>query len=101
MFIERKKQFFIEKRVSSTAKFNPGSGTFTVDIPFVPDYIKVKFLDPAGKRELDNITWDLNFTGIPSMPYQLIVNWEVLSAKPRRLRYIVAKLASFHNGVNK
>jgi len=93
------KTLFIEKRVSDTVKVLPGGGSLTVDIPFIPEYIKVKFLDQNHKGALDTITYDLIYTGNPIIPYQLTVDWT--SASTRRFRYTIAKLASFHNGVNK
>ena len=62
------KTLFIEKRVSDSLKVLPGSGSVTVDIPFVPEYIKVKYLDQHTKPALDTITYDLVFTGDP--PFQ-------------------------------
>jgi len=95
------KTLFIEKRVSESFKVLPGTGSVTVDIPFVPEYIKVKYLDQHSKPVLDTITYDLVFTGDPLVPYQFTMSWSITSGKSRRLRYTVAKLASFHNGVNK
>ena len=95
------KTLFIEKRVSDTVKVLPGSGSLTIDIPFIPEYIKVKFLDQNYKSPLDTITYDLIYTGNPIVPYQITVDWSVTSGRSRRFRYTVAKLASFHNGVNK
>lgn len=92
---------FIEKRISDAVKVMPGNGTIVVDIPFIPEYIKVKFLDADHTRTKDSISYDLAFTGNPLVPYQLTVNWVVASGRPRRLRYTAAKLSSFHNGVNK
>ena len=96
-----KKTHFIEKRVSSTLKVLPGNGAVVIDIPFVPEYIKVKFLDADHTRAQDSIRYDLLYTGNPNIPYQLTVSWVVANGRPRRIRYTAAKLASFHNGVNK
>jgi len=93
------KTHFIEKRVSSALKVLPGNGTVVVDIPFIPEYIKVKFIDADNTRAHDSIRYDLLYTGNPNMPYQLTVAWVVATGRPRRIRYTVAKLASFHNGV--
>ena len=95
------KQLFIEKRISDSLKILPGTGTITIDIPFIPEYIKVKFLDPDRKNVLDTLTYDLIYTGDPTIPYQITINWSVTSGRTRRFKYTVAKLASFHNGVNK
>jgi len=95
------KTLFIEKRVSASLKVMPGAGTVTVDIPFVPEYIKVKYLDTCTKPTPDTVSYELLFTGNPDSPYQFTIHWSVTSGKTRRLRYTVAKLASFHNGVNK
>jgi len=95
------KTLFIEKKVSDSVKVNPGNGTLTVDIPFIPDYIKLKYLDSCSKATLDTLTYDLLFTGVPESPYQIVITWSVTSGKSRRFKYTVAKLSSFHNGVNK
>ena len=95
------KTLFIEKKVSDSVKVNPGTGTLTVDIPFIPDYIKVKYLDSCSKATLDTLTYDLLYTGAPELPYQITLTWSVTSGKSRRFKYTVAKLSSFHNGVNK
>lgn len=93
------KTHFIEKRVSNALKILPGTGSIVVDIPFVPEYIKVKFLDADHTRLHDDLRYDIIYTGNPNMPYQLTVTWNIAPGKPRRIRYTVAKLASFHNGV--
>ena len=94
-------RLYMEKRVSEAHKVNPGQGSVVVDIPFVPDFIRVKFLDTCTKATPDTLSHDLIFTGNPQVPYQMTINWSVTSGKPRRFRYTAAKLASFHNGVNK
>jgi hypothetical protein len=93
------KTLFIEKRLSTTFKVLPGSGSVTIDVPFVPDYVRIKYMDVSHKAKLDTSSFDLVFTGNPLSPYLLIVYWSVTSGKARQLRYTVAKLASFHNGV--
>lgn len=95
------KKLFMEKKVSDSLKVKPGNGTLTVDIPFVPDYIKLKYLDSCSKATLDTLTYDIVFTGAPELPYQITITWAVTSGKSRRFKYTIAKLSSFHNGVNK
>ena len=95
------KTLFIEKRVSDSVKLKPGADTMTIDIPFTPEYIKVRFLDTCHKSIQDALTWDIAFTGDPELPYQLTISWTITSGRERRIKYTVAKLASFHNGVNK
>jgi hypothetical protein len=95
------KTLFIEKKVSDSVKVKPGDGTLTLDIPFVPEYIKVKFLDTCHKSIQDTLTWEIAFTGVPELPYQLTITWSITSGRERRFKYTVAKLSSFHNGVNK
>ena len=46
------KTLFIEKRVSESFKVLPGTGSVTVDIPFVPEYIKVKYLDQHSNHDI-------------------------------------------------
>jgi len=94
------KTLFIEKRISDAVSVIPGVGILTVDVPFVPDYIKVRYLDTCRKSTLDELTYDLLFTGDPSSPYQLVMSWSVASGRRRRFKYIVAKLSSFHNGAH-
>lgn len=89
---------FMEKRVSNSLKVLPGSGTETVNLPFIPEYIKVKFLDVNLNKSIDTLTYDLLFTGNPALPYQLVINWSVTGGKSRRFKYIAAKLSSFHGG---
>lgn len=95
------KTLFIEKRITDSVKVVPGAGTLTIDIPFVPEYIKVRYLDTCRKSVQDALTWDIAFTGDPELPYSLTITWSVTSGRERRFKYTVAKLASFHNGVNK
>lgn len=97
------KTHFIEQRVTSDLKILPGNGSVVVDVPFVPDYIKVKFLDTQLRQaQQDTVSYSLLFTGTATIPaYQLTVNWSVGNDQPRRIRYTAAKLSSFHNGVNK
>lgn len=95
------KRLYMEKKVSDTMRVSPGGGSLLIDVPFVPDYLKVKYLDTCTKEIPDELRYDLTFTGNPAVPYQLMVTWSVTSGRPRAFRYTVAKLASFHNGVNK
>ena len=100
MMIEPK-TLYIEKRVSESMTIAPGGGSLTIDVPFVPDYIKVRYLDTCRKNNLDTLSYDLVYTGDPVVPYQLTVTWVITSGRSRRFKYTVAKLSSFHNGVNK
>lgn len=91
----KSKKIYIEKRVSKAIKVKPSTDNLTVDVPFVPDYIKVKYLDTCTKPILDTIAYDLIYTGDSLVPYQLKVSWAITSGKSRRFRYTVAKLNSF------
>lgn len=93
-------RLYMEKRLSEAYKVNPGTDTVVVDIPFVPDFIRVKFLDTCTKAVQDTLSHDLTFTGDPQVPYQMTITWAVTSGKPRRFRYTVAKLATFPNGAD-
>lgn len=90
------KKLFIEKKVSKAVRVKPSTDSLTIDIPFIPDYIKVKYLDTCTKPVLDTISYDLTYTGDPVIPYTLTVSWSITSGKSRRFRYTVAKLSSFH-----
>jgi len=87
-------KLFIEKRLSDAVKVPPGVGSITVDIPFVPEYISLRFLDADHSEKLDTLTYDISYVGDPECLYQLDISWEV--SHTRRFRYTVAKLASFH-----
>lgn len=89
-------KLFIEKRVSDALKVPPGVGSVTVDIPFVPEFIRVKFLDADHTQAMDTLSYDIAYIGDPECVYQVTIAWEVTST--RRFRYTVAKLASFHPG---
>lgn len=95
------KKLFIEKRLSKSLTVLPGNDSLTIDIPFVPEYIKLTFLDTDNKSVLDTLSYSLTFTGDPITPYQITITWSVSGNRPRRFKYTVAKLASFHDGVNK
>lgn len=86
-------KLFIEKRVSDALKIPSGVGSITVDVPFVPEYIKVKFLDVGHTQIMDKLSYDIAYVGDIDCVYQLTISWEVASA--RRFKYTVAKLASF------
>jgi len=89
-------KLFIEKRVSDALKIPPGVGSVTVDIPFSPEFIRLKFLDADHTRALDILSYDIAYVGDPECVYQMTISWEVSST--RRFRYTVAKLSSFHAG---
>ena len=95
------RKVFLDKKVIGTQKVLVGEGTLTVDIPFIPNYIKLRYLDRDINPSIDTLTYDLIYTGNPLIPYQIIIKWSVTGGRPRRFKYTVAKLASFHNGVNK
>jgi len=91
-------KLFLEKRVSGALKVMPGTGTTVIDLPFVPEFIQVKFLDADHTRGVDSLDYDLVYIGDPLVKYQIAITWSVAGTKPRSFRYTVAKLASFRNG---
>ena len=91
-------KLFLQKRVSGALRVLPGSGTTVMDIPFIPEFIRVEFLDADHTRGVDSLDYDLVYIGDPTVKYQIEITWKVAGTKPRSFRYTVAKLASFRNG---
>lgn len=82
-------KYFNEKRISETVKVI-SVGAIKVDVPFTPNYIRVKFLDVEHQRETDTITWNLVY--VSPNQYQLTINYNT-HAQPRKLRFLIAKLS--------
>jgi len=85
--------YFGKQTLHDAFKVVPGLGFITVDIPFVPDYIKVDFHGPAlsPKEELmgdDRIFWDL--VTVSANSYQINIGWETYTT--RQVYYRIAKL---------
>ena len=86
--------YFGKHNIHDAFKAIPGIGTTTIDVPFVPDYIKVKFHGPElTKREddtvgEDQVYWDL--VKITPTHYQLNIGWSVYST--REIYYRISKL---------
>lgn len=79
---------FKHKRVSARVKVLPGTGTFTVDVPFVPDYIRVDYSDIQHHAGADTIEWNLGL--VTSGQYTLTVAYAC--GEERMIHYVVAKL---------
>jgi len=86
-------KYFIKPDVSGTIKAEPGVGFTTIDIPFVPEYIKAVFHGPAtpnGDDLLgeDKVYWDL--TKVSETGYELTIAWSVYDT--RKIYYRAAQL---------
>jgi len=89
-------KYFFEKRISEVAKVI-SIGNIVVDIPFVPNYIKAKFVDVESKKtranaipESDTITWNLIW--VAPNQYQLTIMYNTHNS-PRKLKFTIAKLS--------
>lgn len=80
--------YFKSKNISNSFHVLEGSGTLDVDVPFVPDYIEVKFSTPAHKDAPDEVYWDL--VSLTPTTYRLEIGYDVFSA--RDIYYRVSKL---------
>jgi hypothetical protein len=85
--------YFGSHNISNAVKVVPGIGTLTVDVPFVPDYIKVEFHGPAlsPKEPLpgtDDVYW--NLTTVTPTSYQLTIGWSVYNT--REIYYRISRL---------
>ena len=79
-------KYFGKQHLEGDIKAIPGIDMRTVDIPFVPDYIKVDF--HGSHTANDEIYW--NLTKVDETSYQLDIAWSVYDEK--HLYYRVAKL---------
>jgi len=86
--------YFGHHNIHDTIKAIPGIGSLSVDVPFIPDYIKVDFHGPElTQREdttvgEDRVYWDL-VTMSPTS-YQLNIGWSVYST--REIYYRISRL---------
>lgn len=79
-------KYFGKHHLEGDIKAIPGIDMVTVDIPFIPDYIKVDF--HGAHTDTDEIYWDL--TKVDATSYQLSIAWSIYDEK--HLYYRVAKL---------
>jgi hypothetical protein len=86
-------RMYIKERLSDSWQAVAGAGSFVVPVPFVPDYVKIEFLD-INHDTIDTTSYTLEYIGAPTETYRLTVNWNVVG-KPRVARYTVAKLSDF------
>lgn len=89
-------KYFGKNTLNSTFKVVAGIGTKTVDIPFVPDYVKVDFGNPVTsskpKESLqgnDEVYWSL--TAVTPTTYKLDIGWSTYT-ETRDVYYQVARL---------
>lgn len=85
--------YFGKHNLSHAFKAVPGMGTLAIDVPFVPDYIKVEFHGPAltPKEETmgdDEVYWDL--TKVTPTKYILTIGWSTYTT--REIYYRIARL---------
>jgi hypothetical protein len=81
------KQVFKSKRVAGITKVNTGTGSYTVAIPFTPNFIDISFYDQQHKHAADVATFDL---ATVAGGYTLTVHYTVHEA--REIRHVVAVL---------
>jgi hypothetical protein len=79
---------FTKKRVEKSLKVIPGFNVITVNLNFIPELIKVGFIDQKHHNPNilpDSLSWDLVITGSTS---QLVISYDVMET--RRLRYVAS-----------
>jgi hypothetical protein len=81
------KKYFTSKRVSGITKVNTGTNTYTVNIPFTPNFIEVTFVDQQHQPQTDTVTFAL---AVVPTGYQLTVTY--VCHEPREIRHVVAHL---------
>jgi len=87
--------YFGSQDIGETLKAVSGMGTVTIDVPFIPDYIKVDFhggiLSPKPDH-MDNVGEDNVYWNLLTVPngYQLVIGWSVYTE--RSIYYRVARL---------
>ena len=88
--------YFGTHDLHDTLKVTAGIGSITIDVPFIPDYIKVDFhggiLSPKPDHMEgigdDDVYWNL----VPATNgYQLSIGWSVYTEE-RKINYRVARL---------
>lgn len=72
-------KYFKSKNISRSFKVLEGSGTIDIDVPFVPDYIKVGFSTPGHKDAPDTVAWDL--VSVTPTSYRLEIGYDVFSER--------------------
>ena len=78
--------YFGSHDITNTFKVEPGQGSITVDVPFIPDYIRVRFhggiLSPKPDHPEtvgeDSVYWDL--ANVPG-GCQLSIGWSVYTER--------------------
>lgn len=88
--------YFGNHDITETIKVKPGMDSITIDVPFIPDYIKVDFhggilstkpdhMDNVGE---DSVYW--NLTAVTPNSYQLAIGWSVYTE--RHIFYRISRL---------
>ena len=88
--------YFGKHDITETVRIKPGMDSLTIDIPFVPDYIKVDFhggiLSPKPDHMAsvgeDSVYW--NLTTVTPTSYQLAIGWSVYTE--RDIFYRISRL---------
>lgn len=87
---------FGKHNLSDTIKAISGIGSTTIDVPFVPDYIKAEFQGPVlslrPEQDLlgdDEVYW--NLVAVTPTSYQLTIAWSIYS-ETREIYYRVSRL---------
>lgn len=88
--------YFGKHDLHDTLKVTSGIGSITIDVPFVPDYIKVDFhggmlsskADHMDRVGDDDVYWNLTPA---THGYQLSIGWSVFTEE-RKIFYRVARL---------
>lgn len=90
-------KFYGKQDITETFKATSGIGTLTVNVPFVPDYVKVDFhgafLSSKPKEALigdDEVYW--NLTAVTPTTYRLDIGWSIYS-ESRLIYYRASRLA--------
>jgi len=89
-------KYFGKQTISKAFKVVSGIGAISVDIPFIPDYIKVDFANPVTsskpKESLvgnDEVYWSL--TAVTPTTYKLDIGWSTYT-ETRDVYYQIARL---------
>jgi len=80
--------YFESQNISETLTPPAGIGVTVIDVPFVPDYIKVDFQgailtpkeDHFDRTGTDDLFWNLT-TVVPNSQYQLTIMWSTYTER--------------------
>lgn len=83
------KQHFTSKRISDITKVATGSGSYTVDVPFLPNFIEVTFHDIKHVATPDTVAWTFA-ANVLGTGYVMTVTYTV--TEPRDIRHVATVL---------